>query len=93
MLLMDEPTNDNPGLQLPAFVRCRHDAPVEDRFPVASDGMHYPTFCMATQKVVYRFDAPETVAADWAPLRFKRGKGGKYRITQDEQLPLPLLAA
>ncbi len=55
--------------------------------------MHYPTFCLATQGVVYRFDAPETVAADWAPLRFKRAKGGKYRITQDEQLPLPLLAA
>ena len=57
-------------LVIPPFVRCGHGAPVHVRFPSASDGMHYPTFDMATQQVVYRFDAVETVAADWVGRGF-----------------------
>src|SRR5580658_8092222 len=56
---------DDDLLLIPPFVRCMYDAPVDVRFPLASDGMHYPTFDLATQQVVYRFDPPETVAADW----------------------------
>ena len=56
---------DGEGLIIPPFVRCMYDDPVDVRFPLASDGMHYPTFDLATQQVVYRFDPVETVAADW----------------------------
>jgi len=56
---------DDDLLLIPPFVRCMYDAPVEVRFPLASDGMHYPTFDLATQQVAYRFDPVETVAADW----------------------------
>ena len=61
--MIDE--RDGLSLIVPPFVRCMYDDPVDVRFPVASDGMHYPTFDLASQQVVYRFDAPETVAADW----------------------------
>ena len=56
---------DDDLLLIPPFVRCMYDAPVDVRFPLASDGMHYPTFDLTTQQVVYRFDPVETVAADW----------------------------
>ena len=58
-----------PGLPAPRR-RGRDGAPVDVRFPLASDGMHYPTFDLATQQVVYRFDPVETVAADWVGRGF-----------------------
>ena len=66
--MIDE--RDDLSLIVPPFVRCMYDDPVDVRFPVASDGMHYPTFDLASQQVVYRFDAPETVAADWVGRGF-----------------------
>ncbi|HTF45273.1 MAG TPA: hypothetical protein VK641_15305 [Terriglobales bacterium] len=73
------------GLTLPPCVRCRYDSPVEVRFPVASDGMHYPRFSLETQQVVYNFEHVDTVAADWS---FTRRKG---KWERDQQLSLLLV--
>ncbi|HTA46396.1 MAG TPA: hypothetical protein VK789_28330 [Bryobacteraceae bacterium] len=52
-------------VQIPDFVRCNFDDPVSVRFPVASDGQHYPVFDLATQQVIYTFDPPSTAPVDF----------------------------